>query len=77
MAQKGNCYSIQKSKVMKDSERLVNAVVKIVEGAKAPGSHDFRRVAGLLVTVDEQKEKVSLPTPPGTSPEALRGLEFV
>jgi hypothetical protein len=58
----------QDSKVLKDNERLVNAVIKVVEKAKAPGSYDFKRVAGLLVTVDEPAPQ-SLPTPPGQSPD--------
>lgn len=59
----------QDSKVLKDNERLANAVIKIVEKAKAPGSYDFKRVAGLLVTVDEPPPH-TLPTPPSNSPDA-------
>jgi len=58
----------QDSKVLKDNEKLTNAVIKIVEKAKAPGSYDFKRVAGLLVTVDEPLPQ-SLPTPPRNSPD--------
>jgi len=57
------------SKVLKDNEKLANVVIKIVEKAKTPGSLDFKRVAGLLVVVDEPTPQ-SLPTPPGQSPDA-------
>lgn len=43
----------QESKMMREHERLVNAVVKITERAKAPGSWDLKRIAGRLVTIDE------------------------
>jgi len=56
------------SAVSKDNEKLVNAVIKIVEKARTPGSLDFKRVAGLLITVDELAPQ-SLPTPPRQSPE--------
>ncbi|KAK5657347.1 hypothetical protein OQA88_3412 [Cercophora sp. LCS_1] len=58
----------QDSKVLKDNEKLANVVIKIVEKAKAPGSYDFKRVAGLLVAVDEPPP-ASLPTPPRQSPD--------
>lgn len=58
----------QDSKVFKDNERLANAVIKIVDKAKTPGSYDFKRVAGMLVTVDEPPPQ-SLPTPPRQSPD--------
>jgi len=58
----------QDSKVLKDNEKLVNAVIQIVDKARAPGSLDFRRVANLLVIVDEPTPQ-SLPTPPRQSPE--------
>ncbi|KAK0643051.1 fungal-specific transcription factor domain-containing protein [Cercophora newfieldiana] len=57
------------SAVSKDNEKLANAVIKIVEKAKTPGSLDFKRVAGLLITLDEPTPQ-SLPTPPRQSPEA-------
>ncbi|KAH8893415.1 hypothetical protein GQ53DRAFT_113780 [Thozetella sp. PMI_491] len=59
----------QDSKLMKDNERLTNTVIKIVEAAKAPGSYDFTRVAGMLITVDQPSPQQSLPTPPGQSPD--------
>jgi hypothetical protein len=59
----------QDSKLMKDNERLINAVIKLVEKAKAPGSYDLKRVAGMLITLDEPAQ-VSLPTPPRQSPDA-------
>lgn len=57
------------SAVSKDNEKLANAVIKIVEKANTPGSLDFKRVAGLLITLDEPAPQ-SLPTPPRQSPEA-------
>ncbi|KAK3499827.1 transcription activator protein acu-15 [Neurospora hispaniola] len=57
------------SKVLKDNEKLVNGVVKIVTKVNAPGSYDFKRIAGMLVTVEESLPQ-SLPTPPRQSPEA-------
>lgn len=56
------------SKLLKDDEKLINAVIKAVEKAKAPGCYDFKRVAGMLVTVDEPAPQ-SLPTPPRQSPD--------
>ncbi|KAK0719734.1 fungal-specific transcription factor domain-containing protein [Lasiosphaeris hirsuta] len=56
------------SKVLRENERLTNVVIKIVDKAKAPGSYDFKRVAGLLVTIDEPLPQ-SLPTPPRQSPD--------
>ncbi|KAM5382041.1 hypothetical protein ACJZ2D_002643 [Fusarium nematophilum] len=41
------------SKLMRDDERLVNAVIRILDKNKAPGSLDFKRVAGMLIAVDE------------------------
>lgn len=48
----------QESKMSKDGERLVNGVVKILEKAKAPGTYDFKRVAGMLVTVEEPPQPI-------------------
>ncbi|KAK4449172.1 putative transcriptional activator protein acu-15 protein [Podospora aff. communis PSN243] len=56
------------SAVSRDNEKLANIVIKIVEKAKTPGSLDFKRVAALLITVDEPTPQ-SLPTPPRQSPE--------
>ncbi|KAF9882185.1 hypothetical protein CkaCkLH20_00221 [Colletotrichum karsti] len=55
----------QDSKMMKDVERLVNSVLRILTKAKAPGSFDLKRVAGMLIKLDEP----SLPTPPQPSPD--------
>jgi len=43
----------QDSKIMRDDERLVNAVIRILDKTDASGSFDFKRVASMLVTVDE------------------------
>ncbi|GKT49010.1 transcriptional activator protein acu-15 [Colletotrichum spaethianum] len=56
----------QDSKMLKDVERLVNSVLQILTKAKAPGSFDLKRVAGILVRLDE----ANLPTPPQQSPES-------
>ncbi|KAK4104129.1 hypothetical protein N658DRAFT_420275 [Parathielavia hyrcaniae] len=56
----------QDSRVLRDNEKLVNAVIKATDKAKAPGCHDLKRVAGMLVTVDEPTPQ-SLPTPPTPS----------
>ncbi|KAK3308984.1 fungal-specific transcription factor domain-containing protein [Chaetomium strumarium] len=56
------------SKLLKDNEKLVNAVIKAADKAKAPGCYDLKRVAGVLVTVDEPSPQ-SLPTPPRQSPD--------
>ncbi|KAH9883281.1 fungal-specific transcription factor domain-containing protein [Xylariomycetidae sp. FL2044] len=53
------------SKLMKDAERLVNAVLKILQRMKAPGSYDLRRVASMLIAVDELPQ----PTPMRASPD--------
>ncbi|KAK3327528.1 fungal-specific transcription factor domain-containing protein [Cercophora scortea] len=58
----------QDSKLLKDNEKLANVVIKIVEKIKAPGAYDFKRVAGMLITVDEPAP-TSLPTPPRQSPD--------
>jgi hypothetical protein len=50
----------QESKLLKDGERLVNGVIKILNKSKAPGSFHFKRVAGMLMAVDEP----SMPSPP-------------
>lgn len=60
----------KESKVMKDNARLTNAVIKIVDKAKAPGSPDFKRIAAMLIPVDgPPRVPASLPTPPRQSPE--------
>ncbi|KAH7357825.1 transcriptional activator protein acu-15 [Plectosphaerella cucumerina] len=63
-----HCVGLKKdSKLIKDVERLVNGVDKIVTKSKASGWYDFKRVAGMLVTIDEP----SLPSPPATTPESI------
>lgn len=59
----------QDSRLLKDTESLVNAVIRIVEKAKAPGAYDFKRVSNVLVTVDDAQQTSALPTPPSHSPE--------
>lgn len=61
----------KESKVMKDNARLANAVIKIVDKSKAPGSLDFKRIAAMLIQVDEPpRVPGGLPTPPGQSSDA-------
>ncbi|TPX10762.1 uncharacterized protein E0L32_008331 [Thyridium curvatum] len=57
----------QDSKLMKDGERLVNSVIKIADKMKAPGAYDLKRVAAMLVTLDEPVG-TALPSPPKDSP---------
>ncbi|CAK7201282.1 DNA-binding transcription factor cat8 [Sporothrix eucalyptigena] len=53
----------QDSKMMKDTERLVNAVIKIADRTKAPGCYDFKRVAAMLVSVDDVAPLVTRTSP--------------
>lgn len=55
------------SMMMKDNEKLVNALLKTTGKTKAHSTYDFKRVASLVVKIDEPQN--SLPTPPGQSPE--------
>jgi hypothetical protein len=62
----------QDSKMMKEAERQVNAIIKANEKAKAPGSYDFRKVAGMLIKLDElPQQKTSLPSPARSTPETM------
>ncbi|KAH6655460.1 fungal-specific transcription factor domain-containing protein [Truncatella angustata] len=54
----------QESRLAKDAERLVNAVLKGLLKAKAPGTFDLQRVASMLITVDEP---MSPPVPRASS----------
>jgi hypothetical protein len=53
------------SKLTKDAERLVNSVLKALQKSKASGTYDLKRVASMLITIEEP------PTPAATraSPE--------
>ncbi|POR32622.1 Transcriptional activator protein acu-15 [Tolypocladium paradoxum] len=61
----------QDSKLTRDVERLVNAVIKTLSEAKAPGYVDLARVARLLISVDDNdgsspamaSRKGSMPAP--------------
>ncbi|KAL2687373.1 Transcriptional activator protein acu-15 [[Neocosmospora] mangrovei] len=62
------------SKMMRDNERLVNSVVQILDKTQATGSADFKRVASMLVTVDETvgspmhtSREVSMPAAPASN----------
>ena len=52
----------QDSKMMKDTERLVNSVLKISERTKAPGLYDLTRIATLLITVDDMPSLIPTPS---------------
>ncbi|EWZ37689.1 fungal-specific transcription factor domain-containing protein [Fusarium oxysporum f. sp. albedinis] len=61
----------QDSKLMRDDERLVNAVIHILNKTESSGSLDFKRVASMLVKVDESavspmhtSREVSIPPAP-------------
>ncbi|KAI1502861.1 fungal-specific transcription factor domain-containing protein [Biscogniauxia marginata] len=54
------------SKLMKDAERLVNAVLKILQKAKAPGTYNLKRIALMLITVDDEPSQL---TPMRSSPD--------
>lgn len=58
----------QDSKMLKDNERLVNAVSNIVGRTKAASAYDFKRIASLVIAAEEPPQ--ALPTPPGQSPDA-------
>ncbi|SPQ22048.1 36e28dae-8078-45dc-93b3-841080b01147 [Thermothielavioides terrestris] len=58
----------QDSKLLKDNEKLVNAIIKAAEKAKAPGCYSLKKVAGTLITIDEPPPQ-SLPTPSSQSPD--------
>lgn len=53
----------QDSKLMRDSQRLINSVVRVVERLQAPGCVDLRRIASALVSIDGSRP---------TSPAARR-----
>jgi len=50
----------QDSKISKDGQKLVNSVVRMLTKAKAVGSLEFKRIAGMVITIDEP----AMPTPP-------------
>ncbi|EFQ35068.1 fungal specific transcription factor domain-containing protein [Colletotrichum graminicola M1.001] len=68
----------QDSRILKDTERMVNSVLQILTKAKASGSFDLTRVAGMLVRLDEanlptllqQSPEASMPAPQRSSPPA-------
>lgn len=43
----------QDSKLSKDSQKFVNAVIQLLVKAQAPGSLDFKRIAGMIIAVDD------------------------
>ncbi|KAL1878791.1 hypothetical protein VTK73DRAFT_7548 [Phialemonium thermophilum] len=59
----------RESRLMKENTKLIRTVLGLVEKAKAPGAYDLKRVAGMVVSIDDQPAS-SLPTPPQQSPDA-------
>ncbi|ROV89071.1 hypothetical protein VPNG_10068 [Cytospora leucostoma] len=57
----------QESKMLRDNERLINVAIKMVERTKAPSTNEIKRVASLLINVDEPHK--ARPTPPRQSPD--------
>ena len=52
----------QDSRLLKDSERLVNAVIKLTDKLKAPGSYDFKRVAPQSSIISGKKPIMCTPS---------------
>lgn len=57
----------QESKMLRDNERLINAAIKMVERTNAPSTYEIKRVASLLINVDEPHK--ARPSPPRQSPD--------
>ncbi|KAI1861434.1 uncharacterized protein JN550_010814 [Neoarthrinium moseri] len=57
----------QDSRLVKDAERLVNSVLKGFTKAKAAGAHDLKRVAAMLISVDEPASPASSGASPTSS----------
>lgn len=55
------------SKLIKDIERLTNSVLKTLQKARAPGICDLKRVARMLIMVDEPPQSASMQRSPGTT----------
>lgn len=53
----------QEGKLMQESQRLVAAVIKNLEKAKAPGAADFRRLAASMLPVENQTKTNQIRTP--------------
>ncbi|KAI1199736.1 fungal-specific transcription factor domain-containing protein [Nemania serpens] len=53
------------SKLMKDIERLTNAVLKTLQKEKAPGISDLKRVARMLIMVGDSPQPASTQKSPG------------
>ena len=57
------------SKVMKDIERLFSALVDILDRVQGPGTHDLKRVASILISVEQQHQHPSYASPARSSPD--------
>ncbi|KAI0134547.1 fungal-specific transcription factor domain-containing protein [Xylariales sp. AK1849] len=55
------------SKLTRDTGRLVNAVLKALLKANAPGTYDLKRVASMLISVDEPPTPTSTQASPETT----------
>ena len=56
----------QDSKLSRDSQKHVNAVIKMLIKAQAPGCLDFKRISSMIITVDD----ATSPIQPRSSPTA-------
>ncbi|KAK8089229.1 hypothetical protein PG997_004190 [Apiospora hydei] len=54
----------QESKLMKDGTRLVNGVLKILQKSKAPGTLNLKRVASMVIPVEEPASNTKTTSPP-------------
>lgn len=55
------------SKLTKDAERLVNSVLKVLLKSKAAGTYDLKRVASMLISVEEPPTAPAARASPETS----------
>lgn len=64
----------QESKLIKDDTRLVNGVLKILQKSKAPGTLNLKKVASMVVSVEDQapKSKTTSPPPVAGTPLSTR-----
>lgn len=64
----------QDGKLMREDERLVNAVLKMLCGGRAPGSRAFTKVARLLINVElEETSSTPVNAEAAPSPSILKG----
>ena len=61
------------SKLMKDVERLFGALVDILDRVQGPGIYDLKRVASILISVDQHHQHPSYASPARSSPDTSMG----